>query len=141
MALINREQSSFLILALPESTRKAENFASNNGGTGTPRYMAPEIARMEEDFGFLGNLYSFAIVLWQILTTRVPFSEFKTPTEFYAKVVLGEQRASLKYPKNKINHWKYPKSIREYHQVNVMRSLGPVMKCRRGKGINPNSLH
>jgi serine/threonine protein kinase len=112
-----------------------------SGGTGTPRYMAPEVARMEEDFGFLGNLYSFAIVLWQILTTRVPFSEFKTPTEFYAKVVLGEQRASLKYPKNKINHWKCPKSIREYHQVNVMRSLGPVMKCRRGKGINPNSLH
>jgi serine/threonine protein kinase len=70
------------------------------GGTGTPRYMAPEVARMEEDYGFSADVYSFAILLWQIVTTQVPFSEFKTPIEFYAKVVLDDQRPSLKYLKN-----------------------------------------
>jgi serine/threonine protein kinase len=71
------------------------------GGTGTPRYMAPEVARMEEDYGFPADVYSFAILLWQIVTTRVPFSEIKSSTEFYAKVVLGDFRPSLKNIKNK----------------------------------------
>jgi serine/threonine protein kinase len=71
------------------------------GGTGTPRYMAPEVARMEDDYGFSADVYSFAILLWQIVTTRVPFSEIKSSTEFYARVVLSEQRPSMKYLKNK----------------------------------------
>jgi serine/threonine protein kinase len=84
-----------------EHTENGEQQRKMTGGTGTPCYMAPEVARMEEDYGFPADVYSFAILLWQIVTTRVPFSEFMSFSEFYLKVVLGEQRPSLKYLKNK----------------------------------------
>jgi serine/threonine protein kinase len=70
------------------------------GGTGTPLYMAPEVARAEEDYGFSADVYSFAILLWQIVTTRIPFSDIKSFAEFHARVIQGEHRPSLEYLKN-----------------------------------------
>ena len=67
------------------------------GGTGTPRYMAPEVAKMDESYGFPADVYSFSILLWQIVTRRIPYGHISTPTEFAAKVVKGNQRPNLAY--------------------------------------------
>ncbi|KAI2493680.1 protein tyrosine kinase [Fragilaria crotonensis] len=67
------------------------------GGTGTPRYMAPEVAKMDKSYGFPADVYSFSILLWQVVTKRIPYGRISSPTEFAAKVVNGNQRPSLKH--------------------------------------------
>jgi serine/threonine protein kinase len=67
------------------------------GGAGTPRYMAPEVARMERSYGFPADVYSFTILLWQIITDRVPYASIASGVEFAAKVVNGNVRPNLKY--------------------------------------------
>ena len=41
------------------------------GSTGTARYMAPEVAS-NEDYNFSADVYSFAILLWEICTLKKP---------------------------------------------------------------------
>ena len=65
------------------------------GGTGTPRYMAPEVAKMEKSYGLPADVYSFSILLWQIVTKRTPYGQISSPTEFAAKVVKGNLRPNL----------------------------------------------
>lgn len=42
--------------------------------TGTYRYMAPEVIR-HEHYSFEADVYSYAVVLWQVFTRREPFFE------------------------------------------------------------------
>jgi serine/threonine protein kinase len=67
------------------------------GGAGTPRYMAPEVARMERSYGFPADVYSFTILLWQIITNRVPYASIGSGLEFTTRVVNGNLRPTLKY--------------------------------------------
>lgn len=62
------------------------------GGIGTPRYMAPEIARHDVQYGLSADVYSFSIMLWQIITARTPFQEFSSASQLAAKVVMGNKR-------------------------------------------------
>ena len=66
------------------------------GGAGTLRYMAPEVARLEESYGFPADVHSFAILLWQIVTNRVPFAKLVSRAAFEAQVINGNLRPSLK---------------------------------------------
>jgi serine/threonine-protein kinase TNNI3K len=59
--------------------------------------MAPEVAKMDESYGFPADVYSFSILLWQIVTKRIPYGHITSPTEFAAKVVKGNQRPNLAY--------------------------------------------
>ena len=65
------------------------------GGTGSLRYMAPEVARMEE-YGSSADVHSFAILLWQIVTNRVPFAKIPSRKTFESKVINGNLRPNLK---------------------------------------------
>ena len=65
------------------------------GGTGTPRYMAPEVAKMQKSYGLPADVYSFSILLWQIVTIRTPFGHISCPTEFASRVVKGGLRPNL----------------------------------------------
>lgn len=55
------------------------------GDTGSPRYMAPEVA-LEKSYNETSDAYSFGILLWQICSTEVPFDKF-TATKFRSSVV------------------------------------------------------
>ena len=44
---------------------------------GTPRYMSPEMSRKDGQYGFPSDVHSFAMILWEMMTLRKPFSEIK----------------------------------------------------------------
>lgn len=60
---------------------------------GTPRYMAPEV--YTRHYSFSADAYSFAVLLWQIITLDKPFGKVKSGEELEEKVVRG-YRPSLK---------------------------------------------
>ena len=51
------------------------------GGTGTPRYMAPEVSKMDGSYGYPADVYSYSILLWQIVTKRTPYERIPSPKE------------------------------------------------------------
>lgn len=67
------------------------------GGAGTPRYMSPEVHRMDRSYGFPADVYSFSILLWQLVTNRVPFAGISSPITFFEKVIKCNRRPNLKY--------------------------------------------
>jgi len=82
-----------LAVRIPTSSGKG----TVNGKVGTLRYMAPEI-RGGEHYSYSVDVYAYAILLWQIITARVPFKEdipmsIMTPTEDFSK----DKRPDLKY--------------------------------------------
>jgi serine/threonine protein kinase len=66
--------------------------------TGSPRYMAPEVAS-GKPYNELADVYSFSILLWQILSLETPFEGY-TMTMFQKKVVQGGARpvCNTKWP-------------------------------------------
>ena len=52
--------------------RIEENQYHLSGGAGTPRYMAPEVAR-RSSYGKPCDVYSFAILLWETMALKIPF--------------------------------------------------------------------
>ena len=64
-----------------------------SGGTGSRRYMAPEVSR-SESYTLSADLYSYGIVLWEVLTFEKAFWNM-TLEEHTAKIVQGEERPKL----------------------------------------------
>jgi serine/threonine protein kinase len=58
---------------------------------GTPLFMAPEVMMFRE-FNESSDVYSFAIVLWEILTRQEPFSQFRALDEFRQAVCVRHER-------------------------------------------------
>ena len=56
-----------------------------SGCTGSLRYMAPEVA-LNQPYNEKVDMYSYAIILYEIITGVAPFSGFKKD-EFYTRVV------------------------------------------------------
>jgi len=89
--------------SIPSSSTDDNNNKKNKGDQGlmtrligTPRYMAPEIARGESNYGFAVDVYSFSILLWQLVTDRVAFENVQNPTELKEKVGMHNLRPSFK---------------------------------------------
>jgi serine/threonine protein kinase len=67
------------------------------GRVGTIRYMAPETRRGER-YSYPSDTYAFAILLWQIITARIPFKD-NIPTSGFtpSKDLSDDKRPKLKY--------------------------------------------
>mmetsp|Transcript_8372 Transcript_8372/g.11989 ORF Transcript_8372/g.11989 Transcript_8372/m.11989 type:complete len:551 (+) Transcript_8372:38-1690(+) len=63
------------------------------GNTGSLRYMAPEVAR-HEHYGLKADVYSFGLVLWEIMSCELPF-ETLNRAEHSARVVYGSERPEI----------------------------------------------
>ena len=61
--------------------------------TGTRRYMAPEIGR-GEPYGLRSEVYSFAMVAWEMLNVSKPFTGFG-PREMTERVWIRKERLTL----------------------------------------------
>ena len=69
----------------------ATTYASTEGGTGTPHYVAPEIAR-EQLADHRADIYSLGIMAFELVTGRRPFND-GTPQQVLAAHVLLEPLA------------------------------------------------
>ena len=68
---------------------------------GTVKYMAPEIARCH-DYGVSSDVYSFGILLWEVVTLRTPYRRLKTRREVRQAVVKEGRRPNIRaLPANK----------------------------------------
>jgi serine/threonine protein kinase len=63
---------------------------------GTMRYMAPEVANSDGQYGFPADVYSFAILLWEILNLRKPYQDVKTIEMLQNAVHRRHERPSLR---------------------------------------------
>jgi hypothetical protein len=61
---------------------------------GTPLFMAPEVMMFRE-FNESSDVYSFGIVLWEILTRKEPFSQFRQLEEFRQAVCVRHERPPI----------------------------------------------
>jgi serine/threonine protein kinase len=69
------------------------------GRAGTLRYMAPEVAA-NKAYGLSADVFSFAVLLWQIVTSRIPYkAEISTFTDTTPQV--DGIRPPLKYVESK----------------------------------------
>lgn len=57
--------------------------------TGSPRYMAPEVA-LEKPYNFSCDTYSFAILFWQMYSCQTPFEVYGMKS--FRKRVWGEEK-------------------------------------------------
>jgi len=73
---------------LPDGTYKME------GGIGTCRYMAPEVARFEP-YNELADVYSFGILLWELLSLEKPYEDL-TYKNWFQQVVVKKERPDIK---------------------------------------------
>jgi len=87
----------FARLCHKEDSNSSNKDRLMTGGIGTPRYMAPEIARHDPTYSFPVDVYSFCIMLWQIVTNRTPFNEIKSASVLAAKVTHGNKRPRLRF--------------------------------------------
>lgn len=63
---------------------------------GSPRYMAPEVAKAlggldAMDSGTSMDIYSFAMLLWQLCTLETPFACYSTTEHYHRVMVVGER--------------------------------------------------
>ena len=63
------------------------------GNTGTPLYMAPEVA-LRRPYSEKVDIYSYGTILWQLATGEVPF-EGMSKAEFFEHVVKGGNRPPM----------------------------------------------
>ena len=93
---------------------------------GTPQWMAPEIMLAIPDYDSKVDVYSFGIVLWELLTNKMPFSEL-SPADVLKSVVVNDLRPII--PENTpidlsnlINScWeKDPKKRPSFQQINYL---------------------
>ena len=64
------------------------------GMTGTFRYMAPEVVQ-SKDYSYPADVYSFAILLWEVCSLSKPFPEITSLKKLKKRVVLGHCRPSF----------------------------------------------
>ena len=53
--------------------REIEEGRKLTGNTGSPLFMAPEVA-LGKDYGLEADVYSFAYILWELATLKIPFA-------------------------------------------------------------------
>lgn len=65
------------------------------GNTGTARYMAPEVA-LHEDYSLPADVYSYAILLWEICSLEKPFGDVASVDQLQSCVIQRHRRPSLR---------------------------------------------
>lgn len=63
-------------------------------GAGSPRYMAPECLA-EKDYNMKADVYTFAIVLWQMLAGRKPYGFIKSRSQLIHAVIAKGNRPHI----------------------------------------------
>lgn len=82
---------------LSQIRNQGERLRDNDFAKGTPLWMAPEVMQFQ-DFDEKCDIYSFGIVLWEILTRSHPYEHHQSFESFKEAVCVLNERPSI--PKN-----------------------------------------
>jgi serine/threonine protein kinase len=83
----------FGLVACVRQRQRSNEVYQLSGGTGSYRYMAPEVA-LKQPYTEKVDVYSYGIMLWQIITRETPFKKFSR-SKIMEKVVLKGERPYL----------------------------------------------
>lgn len=75
------------------SRLKANTFLSSKTAAGTPEWMAPEVLR-DEPSNEKSDVYSFAVILWELMTLQKPWSNLN-PAQVVAAVGFSGRRPEI----------------------------------------------
>ena len=64
---------------------------SISGVKATPIYSSPEVLQSNE-YSKMSDVYSFAFIVYEIISNEIPFSEIKNKTQIYNEVVVKQNR-------------------------------------------------
>lgn len=67
-----------------------------SGMTGSRRYMAPEVV-LCKDYGLSADVYSYAILFWQVMAMQMPFERYDFDQHFTKVVLKGERPKRLPF--------------------------------------------
>ena len=81
-----------------EATKRSTLPCSTRAGT--VKYMAPEIARCEE-YGVSADIYSFGILLWELVSLRTAYSHLKTRDAVLKASTAGQRPSIRALPTNR----------------------------------------
>ena len=70
--------------------REGQDQYHSSGLAGTRRYMAPEVAEVSP-YGFSADVYSFAILLWEMLTLNTAFDKYSRERHYKEIIVEGKR--------------------------------------------------
>lgn len=92
--------------------------------TGTPRYMAPEIMKCE-DYSTPADVYSYSVLLWELLTLCRPFAHASTWDRAKHLIAHKQQRPSLRGIKD--NHLKQLLQVGWHPNPNMRPSFALIV--------------
>ena len=99
---------------LKEKAMTSPGMYQLTGLTGSRRYMAPEVI-LCKDYGASADVYSFAIMAWEVLSNRTPYP-FLRRDKHFEMVVQRKKRPNLKKMVDK-------KAIPEVSQMHALVNL------------------
>jgi serine/threonine protein kinase len=95
------------------------------GGVGTPRYSSAEV-NLDRPYNLKADVYSFAVVLWEIMSLKKPFAKYKNKKGFEMVVLKADQILVV--------NQRLPKPIRNIIRESLSRDIAtrPTMSevCR-----------
>ncbi|KAL7469906.1 hypothetical protein ACHAXS_010154 [Conticribra weissflogii] len=79
-----------LVREIDDKVKLTDKTWKLTGETGSLRYMAPEVAA-NKPYGYSADIYSFGIMLWEMLKTEKPFAGFNKKLHFDLVVQRGSR--------------------------------------------------
>ena len=92
-------------LSEPGFSRKLDKKIGSKLSCGTPYYLSPEIANNEEKYDFNCDIWSLGIVLFELVTNKLPWYKEKINYEEFLKLIVNTKKMIL--PENTDEKIKY----------------------------------
>ena len=82
-------------LSEPGFSRKLDKKIGSKSPCGTPYYLSPEIANDEEKYDFNCDIWSLGVVLFELVTQKLPWYKEKIDYEEYLKLVINTKKMAF----------------------------------------------
>ena len=94
--IIDKQTYEIAKLSEPGFSRKLDGKIGSKTVGGTPYYLSPEIANNETKYDFNCDIWSLGVVLYELLTYKLPWYKEKINYEEYLKLVINTKKIAIK---------------------------------------------